>query len=145
MKRKHSTKILPRKFEPAVPGNVNFLLTEREVWTEKYRTGVFFVQTGGLYKKTKVQYFSVHTQAMLIKSLLYGIYIWNKQEMYDLKCILVTWYTFGRRKQKIQCISSFPLKTIHRYLINNKLNYSFQLVLLLCFKMHEFVCLWTGK
>ena len=65
--------------------------------------------------------------------------------MYDLKCILVTWYTFGRRKQKIQCISSFPLKTIHRYLINNKLNYSFQLVLLLCFKMHEFVCLWTGK
>ena len=57
----------------------NFLLTEREVCTEKYRTEVFFVQTEpvgrGLYKKTEVRYFSVHTeQARLIKSLVYGIY-----------------------------------------------------------------------
>ena len=60
----------------------NFLLTEREVCTEKYRTEVFFVQTEpvgrGLYKKTVVRYFSVHTeQARLIKSLLYGIYIYR--------------------------------------------------------------------
>jgi hypothetical protein len=57
----------------------NFLLTEREVFTEKYRTSVFFVQTEpvgrGLYKKTKVRYFPVKTeQARLIKGLLYGIY-----------------------------------------------------------------------
>ena len=58
---------------------INFLLTEREVCTEKYRTEVFFVQTEpvgrGLYKKTEVRYFSVHTeQTRLIKSLLYGIH-----------------------------------------------------------------------
>ena len=43
---------------------INFLLTECEVCTEKYRTEVFFVQTEpigrGLYKKTEVRYFSVH-------------------------------------------------------------------------------------
>jgi hypothetical protein len=60
-----------------------FLLTEREIWREKYRTEVFFVQTEpagrGLYKKNDVQYFSVHTKkARLIKRLLYGIYTWNK-------------------------------------------------------------------
>jgi hypothetical protein len=49
---------------------INFLLTEREV---------FFVQTEpagrGLYKKTEIRCFSVHTeQARLIKSLLYRIY-----------------------------------------------------------------------
>ena len=59
---------------------ISFLLTEREISTEKYRTEVFFAQTEsvgrGLYKKTKVRYFSVKTkQARLIKSLLYGIYI----------------------------------------------------------------------
>jgi hypothetical protein len=59
---------------------INFLLTEREVCTEKYWTEVFFVQTEpvgrGLYRKTEVRYFSVHTeQERLIKSLLYGIYI----------------------------------------------------------------------
>ena len=70
----------------------NFLLTEREVCTEKYRTKVFFVQTKpvgqALYKKTVLQCFSVHTQqARLTKSLSYGIYrhliiyTWNKQEM----------------------------------------------------------------
>jgi hypothetical protein len=57
----------------------NLLLTEREICKEKYRTDVFFVQTEpvgrGLYKKTEVRYFSVHTeQARLIKCLLYGIY-----------------------------------------------------------------------
>jgi hypothetical protein len=99
----------------------NFLLTEREVCTEKYRTEVFFVQTEpvgrGLYKKAVVRYFSVHTeQARLIKSLLYGIYIyigiytWNKQEIHDLKCILVAWYTFGQRKQKIPVYSFFSTK-----------------------------------
>jgi hypothetical protein len=45
---------------------INFLLTEREVCTEKYRTEVFVVQTEpvgrGLYKKTEVvRYFSVHS------------------------------------------------------------------------------------
>jgi hypothetical protein len=60
-----------------------------------------------------------------------SIYNQNKQEMHDLKCILVAWYTFDRRKQKL------PIKTIRRYLINNKLNYNFQLIL--CFEMHEFV------
>jgi hypothetical protein len=60
----------------------NFLLTEREVCSEKYCfLLVFSVQTEpagrGLYKKTEVIYFSVHTeQARLI--------------------ILVAWYTFGR-------------------------------------------------
>jgi hypothetical protein len=53
----------------------NFLLTERDVCTEKYRTEVFFVHTKpvgqGLYKKIEVRYFSVHTeQARLIKNLL---------------------------------------------------------------------------
>jgi hypothetical protein len=64
----------------------NFLLTEREVFTEKYRTEVFFVQTEpigqGLYKKTEVRYFSVKAeQAWLIKSLLYGNYrhLYSKQ------------------------------------------------------------------
>jgi hypothetical protein len=60
----------------------NFLLTEREVLAEKYWIEVFFVQTEpvgrGLYKKTKVRYFSVKTKLSevirLIKSLLYGIY-----------------------------------------------------------------------
>jgi hypothetical protein len=74
----------------------NFLLTEREVFTEKYRTEVFFVQTEpvgrGLYKKTEVRYFSVKTeQARLIKvydMAFIGIYTRNKQEMHDLKCIL---------------------------------------------------------
>jgi hypothetical protein len=48
-----------------------------------------------------------------------GIYTLKKQqEMHDLKCILAAWYTFGRRKQKIQCIPSFPLKPIRRYLIS---------------------------
>jgi hypothetical protein len=115
-----------------------------EVCTEKYRTEVFFVQIEpvgrGLYKKTEFRWFSVHTeQGRLIKSLLYSIYSWNKQEMHDLKSILAAWYTFGRRKQKYQCIPSFPLKTIRRYRSNNKLNYNFQLVLLFCFKMHAFV------
>ena len=59
---------------------IKLLLTEREVCTEKHRTEVFFLQTEpvrrGLYKKTEVRYFSVHTeQARLIKSLLYGIYM----------------------------------------------------------------------
>ena len=61
------------------PWFTNFLLTEGEVCTEKYRTEVFFVQIEpvgrGLYKKTEFRCFSVHTeQARLIKSLLYGIY-----------------------------------------------------------------------
>ena len=52
--------------------NINFLC---EIFTEKYRTEVFFVQTEpvgrGLYKKTKVRYFSVRTkQARLIKSFI---------------------------------------------------------------------------
>jgi hypothetical protein len=54
-----------------------------------------------------------------------GIYSRNKQEMRDLKCILVVWYTFNQRKKKYQCIPSFPLKTIRRYFI--KLNYNFQI------------------
>jgi hypothetical protein len=59
--------------------------------------------------------------------------------MHDLKCILVAWYTFDRRKQKIPMYSFLSIKTIRRYLINNKLNYNFQFVLLFCFKMHGFV------
>jgi hypothetical protein len=70
---------------------------------------VFFVQTEpvgrGLYKKTEVRYFSVHTeQATLIKSLLYGIYrhlhLKKKTRNAYLKLILVAWCTFGPRKQK---------------------------------------------
>jgi hypothetical protein len=42
------------------------LLTEREVFKEKYRTEVFFVQTEsvgrGLYKKTEVRYFFVKSE-----------------------------------------------------------------------------------
>jgi hypothetical protein len=45
---------------------IKFLLTEREVCIEKYQTQVFFVQTEpvgrGLYKKTVIRYFSVHTE-----------------------------------------------------------------------------------
>jgi hypothetical protein len=66
----------------------------------------------GLYKMTEVRYFSVHTeQTRSIKSLLYGIYIWEKQEMHDLKCIFEI--HSGRRKQKIQIL------LIRKYLINN--------------------------
>jgi hypothetical protein len=96
--------------------NNNFLLTEREVCTEKYRTEVFSVQTEpvgrGLYKKTEVRYFSVHAeQARLTKSLLYGMYTWNKQEMHDLKGIYISSVvTFGRRKQKIPMYSFFSTK-----------------------------------
>ena len=97
---------------------INFLLTEREVCTEKYWTDVFFVQTESigrsLYKKTEVRYFSIHTeQARLIKSLLYCIYsrhlYGNKQEMHDLKCILVAWYSTHLVEEKIknQCIPFF--------------------------------------
>jgi hypothetical protein len=50
----------------------------------------------------------------------------NKQEMHDLKCILVAWYTFDRRK-KIAMYSFLSTKTIRRYFINNKLNYNFQI------------------
>ena len=51
-------------------------LTEREVFTEKYRNEIFFVQTKAKFvHKTKVRYLSVKTKlARLIKSLLYGIY-----------------------------------------------------------------------
>ena len=57
----------------------DFLLTEREVCNENYRTKVVFVQTKpvgqGLYEKTVLQCFSVHTQqARLTKSLSYDIY-----------------------------------------------------------------------
>jgi hypothetical protein len=106
-------------FYPNVTKNnpiTNFLLTEREVCTEKHRTEVLFVQTEpegrGLYKKTEIRYFSVHTeQARLVKSLLiYGIYAWNKQEMHDLKCILVAWNTVCQRKQKIPMYSFFSTK-----------------------------------
>jgi hypothetical protein len=45
-----------------------------------------------------------------------------------------------KENKKYQCIPSFPLKTIRRHLINNKLKFSnFQLVLLFRFKMHAFV------
>jgi hypothetical protein len=97
----------------------NFLLTEREVCTEKYRTEVFFVQTEplgrGLYKKTEVRYFSVHTeQARLIKSLLYGIYrhLHSKQtrnawfEMH-ISSVVHIWL---KKTKEYQCIPSFPLK-----------------------------------
>jgi uncharacterized sporulation protein YeaH/YhbH (DUF444 family) len=59
----------------------NFLLTECEVCTEKYRTEVFFVQTEpvgrGLYKKTEVQYFSVHTEASEVnkKFIIWHLYL----------------------------------------------------------------------
>ena len=59
-----------------------------------------------------------------------GIYISNKQEIHDLKCILVAWYTlsFGRRKKQTnQCVPPFSLKIIRGYLINDKLNYNFQI------------------
>jgi hypothetical protein len=97
----------------------NFLLTEREVCTEKYRTEVFFVQTEplgrGLYKKTEVRYFSVHTeQARLIKSLLYGIYrhLYSKQtrnawfEMH-ISSVVHIWL---KKTKEYQCIPSFPLR-----------------------------------
>ena len=95
----------------------NFLLTEREVFTEKYRTEVVFVQTEpvgrGLLKKAEVRYFSVKTeQARLINktfinymALFIGIYTRNKNEMHDLKSVLVAWYKFGRRKQKLPMYS----------------------------------------
>ena len=49
------------------------------------------------------------------------------QEIHDLKCILVAWYRLVEENKKYQCIPSFPLKTIRRYLINNKLKYNFQI------------------
>ena len=114
----------------------NFLLTEREVRTEKYRIEAFFVQTEpvgrGLYKKTDVQYFTVHTeQARLIKSLLYGIYrhLYFKQTRnasFEMRISSVNRGThLVEENKKYQCIPSFPLKTIRRYLINNKLNYNY--------------------
>jgi hypothetical protein len=101
---------------------IKFLLTEREVYIEKYQTQVFFVQTEpggwGLYKKTVIRYFSAHTeQARLLKSFLYGIY-WHlylkkTQERPDLKCRLVAWYTFGRRNKKIPMQFLFFLTKNH--------------------------------
>jgi hypothetical protein len=126
----------------------NFVLTERQVCTEKNRTEVFFVQTEpvgqGLHKKTEVRYFSLRTErTRLIKSLLYGIYrylylkqTWNAWFEMHNSCVVHIW---SKKTKKYQCIRSLPLKTIRRYLINNKLNYNFQLVLLFCFKMHAFV------
>jgi hypothetical protein len=104
----------------------------RSVRTVKYQTEIFFVQTEsagrGLYKKTEVRYFSVHTeQARSIKRLLYGIYrhLYLKQTRNAwFEMHIIARFTFGRRKQKYQCIPSFPL-TIRRYLINNKLNYNY--------------------
>jgi hypothetical protein len=82
---------------------INFLLTERKVFTEKYRTEIFFEQTEpvrrGLYKKTEVRYFSVKTEPFI------GVYTWNKQDMHALKCILVAMHTFGWRKQKLPMYS----------------------------------------
>jgi hypothetical protein len=58
--------ILTHEWEPTWNKalNANFLLTEREVCTEKYRTEDFFVQTEpegrGLHKKAGVRYFSLH-------------------------------------------------------------------------------------
>jgi hypothetical protein len=71
----------------------NFLLTEREVCTEKYWTEVFFVQIEpigrGLYKKTEVPYFSVKTkQERLIKSLLHGIYMHLYKLETNKKCMI---------------------------------------------------------
>ena len=65
----------------------NFLLTEREVCTEKYRTEIFFVQTEsvgrGLYKKIEIRYFSVayipskrgYNKKFIISMAFIGIYI----------------------------------------------------------------------
>jgi hypothetical protein len=86
-------------------------------FTERFRL-FFFVQTEpvgrGLYRKTEVRYFSVHTeQARLIKSLLYDIYAWEKQEMDDLKKNIssVVRTHLVEENKKYQCIPSFPLKT----------------------------------
>jgi hypothetical protein len=67
----------------------------------------------GLYKKTEVRYFSVKAeQVRLIKSLLYGIY-WHlylkqtRNELFEMHIrLLVAWYTFDRRKQKLPMYSS---------------------------------------
>jgi hypothetical protein len=34
----------------------------------------------------------------------------NKQEMHDLKCILVAWYTFDRRRKNSNVFLPFHLK-----------------------------------
>jgi hypothetical protein len=89
----------------------NFLLTEREVCTKKYRTKVFFVQTqprrASFVQKDRAPMFFLYIQSKRGWQKVYNmaficIYTWNKQEMSELKCILVAWYTFGRRKQKYQ-------------------------------------------
>ena len=51
-------------------------VTEREVCTEKYQTEVFFVQTepvyrGSLYKKTEVRYFSVPSEEVNKKFIIW--------------------------------------------------------------------------
>ena len=45
--------------------------------------------------------------------------------MHNLKGILVQWRTFGRKNKKYQCIPLFSLKTICRYLFNNRINSNF--------------------
>jgi hypothetical protein len=50
--------------------------------------------------------------------------------MHDLKCILLissVVHIWSKKTKKYKFIPSFPLKTIRRYLINNKLNYNFQI------------------
>jgi hypothetical protein len=56
-----------------------------------------------------------------------GIYTRNKQEMHDLKYILVGNSHLVEENKNYQCVPSFPLKTIRRHLINKKLNYNFQI------------------
>jgi hypothetical protein len=88
-----SNQTLIDKFSLIVVKNItNFILTEHEVCTEKYRTEVFFVQTKpvgrGLYKKTEFQYFSVHiyrarevNKKFIIWQLLVFILETNKKRM----------------------------------------------------------------
>jgi hypothetical protein len=89
--------------------NIN-VLTERQVCTEKYWTEVFFVQTEPVVRAMFVQKHRgpifLRASEVNKKFIVWHLYL-KRHEMHDLKWILVAWYTFGRRKQKIPMYSFF--------------------------------------
>jgi hypothetical protein len=68
---------------------------------------------------------------LIVGGLRYGIYrhLYLKQTrnaLFEMHISSVV-HIWSKKTKKYQCFPSFPLKTIRRYLINNKLNYNFQI------------------
>jgi hypothetical protein len=91
---------------------IKFLLTEREVCVYREISDPGLLCTDRARRTRFVQKdrdpiflcafrASEVNKKFIIWHLLAFVLEKNKQERHDLKCILVAWYTFGRRKQKI--------------------------------------------